>query len=162
MAKKSVPVVSDLVPALPDAPSNSEAAIVDILDSLAKTKLLENDADINKLSHVLLEIVNDCIPLAVKSYREFPKESSARALNSFISQTREISNDIRSLQDKKKNVNKLIASIIQPAFTQIYEEMINIPEHLKDVESLTEYEENVKAFLTHLLKNVHNKIEDIF
>lgn len=138
-----------------------ENEVTTIIDNLVLPNKLENDADINKLSHTLLSLVDKCLPLAEEAYQAFPKESNARALNSFISQSRELANDIRSLQDKKKNVSKIMAEVLKPVFTQIYEEMLNIPDHLKEV-TTGEYEDNIKNFLTSLLKMTHSKIEEIF
>lgn len=144
------------------AQNNAEKSIEQIIKDLSSIKQLKSDSDINKMSHILLEIVNTCIPIAFDFYKNFPKDSASKSLNTFISQAREIGNDIRALQDKRKNVSKIMNELLKPVFQQIYEEMLFIPTHLEEAENQEDYEKRIQDFLTYLLKNIQVKLEDIF
>lgn len=121
---------------------------------------LETEADITELAQQLLTIVNKCIPKAVEAYENQPKKSNADALNLFISQSRELSNDLRSLQNKKAQTNKIIKECLTPAFQQIHEQMLNIPHHLKEM-TPSEYEEEMKNFMSLVVRGICEKLKEI-
>jgi hypothetical protein len=125
-------------------------------------QMLENDADINRLEHELLKIVNECIPLAVASYNSDPKKPNADALNSFISQSREIAHDIRNLQDKKKQTEKIFKEILQPTILKIFHYIENIKENEAVIieTSREDFNNQTRMFLTQILQNLKTKIED--
>lgn len=65
------------------------------------------------------------IPMAEKEYRKYKKEYTAYALNSLISQARELTSDIQSSDDRAKLANTLVMEVVMPAFQQSVQEMIN-------------------------------------
>lgn len=121
---------------------------------------LETDADITEMSQQLLQITNKCIPLAVSAYETAPKKSNADSLNLFISQSRELANDLRSLQNKKVQTNKIIKECLAPAFQQIHDQMLNIPDMLAQA-TVEEYEAEIKQFMTLVVKNILEKLKEL-
>lgn len=131
-----------------------------IMEGVILPTNLETDADINELSQQLLSITNKCVPIAVGAYECSPKKSNADALNLFISQSREITNDIRSLQNKKIQTNKIIKECLTPAFQQIHEQMLNIPLALQDM-SMEDYEDEMKTFMALVVRGVCEKLKEM-
>jgi hypothetical protein len=130
------------------------------MDGIALLSSLQDDSDITELSQQLLALVNRCIPKATEAYENQPKKSNADALNLFISQSRELANDLRSLHNKKIQTNKIIKECLSPAFIQINEQMLNIPNHIQGL-SAKDYEEEVKLFMSQIVKQVFEKLKEI-
>ena len=139
---------------------NPVYAIEGVMSGIQLASNLETEADITELAQQLLSITNKCIPKAVEAYEHAPKKSNADALNLFISQSRELSNDLRSLQNKKAQTNKIIKECLTPAFQQIHEQMLNIPHHLKEM-SMEDYEEEMKNFMSLVVRGVCEKLKEI-
>lgn len=131
-----------------------------IMEGVFLASTLETESDMTELTQQLLTIVNRCIPKAVEAFEEQPKKSNADSLNLFISQGRELTNDLRSLQNKKVQTNKIIKECLTPAFHQVHEQMLNIPHHLKEM-SLEEYEAEMKNFMTLVVRGVCEKLKEI-
>ena len=134
------------------------------IDQAVLVNYLETDADINKLEHQLLKIVNDCIPIALTAYQDQPKKSNADALNLFISQTREISNDIRNLHNKKDHTQKILNDCLKPSIMKIYNQILGIKENEEVTlkQSKEEFDEQIKEFLKQILQEIQLKLEDLF
>lgn len=133
---------------------------VGFMEGIRLESQLETEADMTELAQQLLSITNKCIPKAVEAYEVAPKKSNADALNLFISQSRELSNDLRSLQNKKAQTNKIIKECLTPAFQQIHEQMLNIPHHLKEMK-IEEYEDEMKNFMSLVVRSVCEKLKEI-
>jgi uncharacterized protein YehS (DUF1456 family) len=71
------------------------------------------------------------IPMAEKEYRKYKKEYTAYALNSLISQARELTSDIQASDDRARLANTLVMDVLKPAFQQSVQEMINTHYALK-------------------------------
>lgn len=71
----------------------------------------------------LLEMVLDLIPIAESNYRQFKVDRSAYALNTYINQAREITNDIRAIKDFSEQL-ELINRIVRKQFTQIVQQLV--------------------------------------
>lgn len=71
------------------------------------------------------------IPMAEKEYRKYKKEYTAYALNSLISQARELTSDIQASDDRARLANTLVMDVVKPAFQQSVQEMINTHYSLK-------------------------------
>ena len=125
---------------------------------------LHNDADIKKLELELLKITHECIPVARQTYLNDPKKSNSDSLNTFISQSREIAHDIRNLQDKKRQTEKVLNECLKPSIMKIYNHMLSIKEF--QAESLScsfeEFDDQAKTFLKQILQEIQIKLEDVF
>lgn len=145
---------------LPTSPTLRPIEGVGFMEGIRLESQLETEADMTELAQQLLSITNKCIPKAVEAYEASPKKSNADALNLFISQSRELSNDLRSLQNKKAQTNKIIKECLTPAFQQIHEQMLNIPHHLKEMK-IEEYEDEMKNFMSLVVRSVCEKLKEI-
>lgn len=131
-----------------------------VMDGIILKTQLETEADINALSTQLLTIVNKCIPLATEAYESNAKKSNADALNLFISQSRELTNDIRSQHNKKIQTNKILKECLSPIFQKILDHMQTIPSISSQL-TKEEYEEELRNFMFIISKQVAEKLKEI-
>ena len=96
-------------------------------DSPDIQQLLEQDSDraSERFQRRALAMLIDLIPVAEAKYRERAGEHSAYALNSLISQARELISDIQAGKDSEELVNTLGLEILKPCFTAIAQSMID-------------------------------------
>lgn len=144
----------------PSSPTIQFSNTQSVMDGVILESTLENDSDITNLSQQLLTIVHRCIPTAVEAYAAAPKKSNADALNLFVSQSRELANDLRSLHNKKIQTNKILKECLTPAFQRVHDQMLNIPHHLKNL-TPEEYEAEMKNFMTLIVKQICEKLKEI-
>lgn len=146
----------------PSNNSDSNNAIITqpIMEGIILKTSLDTEADIAALTQQLLTIVNRCVPTAVVAYEHNAKKSNADALNLFISQSRELANDIRSQHQKKVQVNKILKECLTPTLQKIYDQMINLPEQIKAL-SAVEYETAVHEFMSLVAKQIAEKLNEI-
>lgn len=144
--------------------SNNSPGVVStipaVMEGITLVSSLENDSDITELSQQLLTLVNRCIPKATDAYEQQPKKSNADALNLFISQSRELANDLRSLQNKKAQTDKIIKECLTPGLQQIHEQMLNIPQYIKEMSS-EDYEDEIKKFMSLVVRGICEKLKEI-
>lgn len=131
-----------------------------IMEGIILKSNLETDADIAFLSQQLLTIVNKCIPVATDAYERQPKKSNADALNLFISQSRELTNDIRSQHNKKVQLNKILKECLGPVFQKILDQMFLLPSQIPTL-SKEDYEQELHTFMTSVAKQVAERLKEI-
>ena len=85
----------------------------------------------------MLRTVIDLIPQAEDKYRTSGNETSAYAMNSIISQARELINDIQSDDNRKQIGLNLCNQIIQPNFIKVVQNLVNAMHFMQqEVEAL--------------------------
>jgi len=105
------------------------SSIHDLLEKDSK------DSAISKFQKAILMMLIETIPLAEDKYRETLAERSAYAMNTLISQAREVIAEIRADQDRKQLGYELSEYIIFPAFNAIaYNVRSNIYNLQQDLE----------------------------
>jgi hypothetical protein len=129
------------------------------LQEIRLTTSLQSDAEIENFSQQLLTLVNQCIPKATSTYENSPKKSNADALNLFISQSREIVNDLRSVRNKRVQVNKIVQECLSPAFTTIRDQLLSAPIAYQDLGE-AQYMQEVDNIMKLLAKSVVEKLKE--
>lgn len=74
----------------------------------------EDDSAVMMAQRGLLSMLIDLIPVAEASYRNDPRQGQSVALNSLISQIRELIHDIQSTSDRARVADSIVYNIIQP------------------------------------------------
>lgn len=67
----------------------------------------------------------EMLPIAEGQYKKYKNERAAYAFSTLVNQARELGNDLRTMQDLEGQVIHILTSILQPAFTQVMQHMIN-------------------------------------
>ena len=100
------------------------------------TLLDSNDNDTVQVQVIFLKsalaTVVDLIPYMEDQARKSRREQDAYALNSLISQGREIFSDLRSLSDTDKVADRISISVVDPMFTALSHTFINLIATLRD------------------------------
>lgn len=152
--------------------------IVNVFGGDAKKiqKLLRNNEDdsaILKSQRSLLNMLVDLIPIAENTYREFRTERAAYAMNAFISQMRELMQDIVSSQDRALAADTIIHNIIKPSMIsfaqfildnnyQLNKELSEIVpvERAKDVSTIVnKSSRNIGVYMETLMKDFSDRIK---
>lgn len=117
-------------------------------------RLLEahnSDGAITVFQKTALATMIELIPIAEEKYRKFGNERSAYALNSLITQARELVGDIKAEQDQRELALRLSREIVNPAFIQIMQNM---------VDNLYQLKRNVESCVpTNRVSDVHRQVE---
>lgn len=106
----------------------------------------QRDAAVLKL---MRNLVLDLLPIAEKNYRKYPIHTNASAVNSLISQEREISNDLRAISDYRARAN-LVVDLVKQEYEQITSELIS---NIQACESRIRKSNNIKEELQQLLQD---------
>ena len=115
-------------------------------DSLRIRKLLQqgqNDNAISLFQKSTLSTIIDLITIAERQYRKKKVESSAYALNSLISQARELIADLEARHDRLNMASNITREVLQPQFMRMASNIINTLHNTK--RSIEPYVKNEKA-----------------
>lgn len=117
-----------------------------------------NDSDnaIDQAQRQLLLMLIELIPIAEDKYREFGNERAAYALNSLVSQIRELISDIRSEEDSSQLVQKILNNILHPTFLLLGQNLVDNMYHLRKQIEIYVKPEDMKIVNTRVNESAKN------
>lgn len=89
------------------------------------------DQAIPEFQKQMLATVLGLIPIAEKQYRREKKEHTAYALNSLVSQARELSADIQASADRSRVAELIVTDLMMPTFRAFVEALVTETQTLK-------------------------------
>lgn len=89
--------------------------VVNILDHLER----ESETTFTAFHKASIGSLLRLVPVAETAYRNRPSESTARALNSYLSQLRELLADVKAERDTKELANRIVTDLVFPTFMRI-------------------------------------------
>lgn len=105
------------------------------------------------------------IPIAEKAYKKHQREHQAYVLNALISQGRELAADLVATDDRRRLGETLIKEILEPAFKNVLQQMMQEQLQLKVILSdkiQPKYTERVSAEMDESLKRVAGAMNLVF
>ena len=91
----------------------------------------QTESAVNRFQRTMLKSLMDLIPIAEDKYRQEGSERAAYALNSLVSQARELIADMQAERDGRQLALQLSSEIIDPAFIGIAQVVIDSLHNLK-------------------------------
>lgn len=76
------------------------------------------------MTHAMLAMVVDLIPVAEKAYRNSQKEQAAYALNAMVNQARELSTDLKMMQDVEGQAEFIRNKLLGPVFMSLTQQIL--------------------------------------
>lgn len=113
----------------------------------------------------MLALLIELIPFAEDEYRKMPKERNAYAMNSLISQARELISDLKAERDSKGLALRLSHEILNPAFISMVQNIIDANYYLKrniDIHILPNAKQKVYASIDDTSKTIAAYMEDTY
>lgn len=113
----------------------------------------------------LLRTLIDIIPLAEKQVRASDSVRGVYALNTLISQTRELITDIQATRDQQYLARNIVDNIIRPSFMDIAQFMINANYQLKksiDDKLKPSYKRDVSVTIDGNAKDIAEYMQTVF
>lgn len=100
------------------------------MDIDSSNKTFNASSTTRAMTRAMLAMVIDVIPLAEKAYRQTQKENQAYALNALVNQARELSTDLKMMQDVEGQAefirNQLIDPLMMSLTQQIMASMLSL------------------------------------
>lgn len=124
-----------------------------------------NDGAITLSQKALLKMILDIIPLAEKQVRASDSVRGVYALNTLISQTRELMADIQATKDQQYLARNIVDNIIRPSFMDIAQFMINANYQLKksiDDKLKPSYKRDVSVTIDGNAKDIAEYMQTVF
>jgi hypothetical protein len=140
-----------------------------------KIALYLNNDDLDRatilITKQLIKTLMDLIPIAEKKYRRYGNERSAYALNSLVSQVRELMTDMEAYKDRKALVTRLLNDIIRPNFMTMAQQLmtasvrmnqqissyVDTKNHAKVTESVNNMIKEVARYMDGIYKEIEGK-----
>lgn len=108
------------------ATSNFQREIDDLRKLMGENPAeVRSDAGVLSMYRMMLSATLDMLPVAKTQYDRYKNERAAYAFSTLVNQSRDLANDIRSLQDLEGQVQHILANVMQPAFTLLVQNLIN-------------------------------------
>lgn len=116
----------------------------------------------------MLSTLIDMIPIAESKYRETGHERAAYAMNSLISQSRELIADIQASGNQQDLINNLLMKVIQPHISMLFQNSVDNYYYLKRMlesnikpgmqQEVNSIIDNSAKEFAHYLENVYNSM----
>lgn len=123
------------------------------------------DQAIIEFQRQMLATVLRLIPIAERQYRKEKKEHTAYALNSLVSQARELSADIQSSADRSRVAEVIVTDMLLPTFRSFIESLVMETMTLKAVlktKVRTEARDTVEVAVDNVVKQVAKNGNELF
>jgi hypothetical protein len=166
-AKKSKKPTSDVSDRLAEVDSVFKREVENI-HHLLESK--NTDTAVTRFQKSALATLIELIPIAESKYRKYGNERAAYAMNSLISQSRELITDIKAEQNSRDLALRITSEILRPAFVMIMQNMVDNMYHLKknmegyvpdkhtrDIHTLTD---TSAREITHYLEQTYKSVSD--
>lgn len=91
----------------------------------------DNDSTASETQRSLLSMMVQLIPIAEQNYKTYRTERAAYALNSLVSQVRELLSDLQSTNDRSVVIENILYNVIEPTLRQYAQYLIDSNLELK-------------------------------
>jgi hypothetical protein len=111
-----------------------------------------------------LKAVLELLPIAQAQYKKNPTMSNAYALNSIISQVRELVNDMESAREQAQLVDSILDTYVRPTFLNIASYLLNsstiLRSELSPLYSGKQASRDAKACMDRFIREAARYLED--